>query len=41
MRKDEFAMLLESMLLLLDSGKIEEVKELIKKRLQSIDGKTD
>lgn len=41
MSKEESAMLLESILLLLESGKIEEVKELIKKRLKSIDGEKD
>ena len=36
--REEFAMLLESMLILLESGKEQEVIELIKKRLKSIDG---
>lgn len=38
MSKEEFAMLLESILLLLDNGQVEEVKKLIRKRLKPIDG---
>lgn len=38
MSQEGFAMLLESILLLLDSGQVEEVKKLIRKRLKSIDG---
>lgn len=38
MSKEEFAMLLESILLLLDNGQVEQVKELIRKRLKLIDG---
>ena len=38
MTREEFAMLLESILLLLENGQVEEVKTLIRKRLKSIDG---